>query len=85
MIPDIITDKKSLFAEDTNTELRAQMNWNRRISLIAGNLTSNSRSHASGVSARVYKNGVYGFSSVANTTKMQCGRCWRQQRKTPAF
>ena len=65
MIPDIITDKKSLFAEDTNTELRAQMNWNRRISLIAGNLTSNSRSHASGVSARVYKNGVYGFSSVA--------------------
>ena len=34
--------------------------------LYSGNLTANSRSETSGVSARVWKNGVCGFSSMAD-------------------
>lgn len=65
MLEDLISGKKALFADGVHTELRAQENRNRRISLIQGNLTANVRSEVSGVSARVYKNGVYGFSSMA--------------------
>ena len=65
MISDRVTDKKFLFADDANTELRAQLNRTRNVTLVAGNLTGNARSESSGVSARVYKNGVYGFSSMA--------------------
>lgn len=46
------------------TEIRTQINNNYGISIISGNLVENSRVTTSGVSARVYKNGVYGFSSV---------------------
>jgi TldD protein len=35
------------------------------VTLNAGNLIANSRNDISGISARVYKNGVYGFSSMA--------------------
>jgi TldD protein len=35
------------------------------VTLLGGNLVANSRSDDSGVSARVYKNGVYGFASAA--------------------
>ena len=65
MLEDLISGKKALFADGVHTELRAQENRNRRISLIQGNLTANVRSEVSGISARVYKNGVYGFSSMA--------------------
>ncbi|MGL4738805.1 MAG: TldD/PmbA family protein [Cellulosilyticaceae bacterium] len=69
MLKDIISAKKVLFAEGVHTELRAQTNKKRRISLVAGNLTSNERVETSGVSARVYKNGVYGFSSLAECSE----------------
>lgn len=46
------------------TEIRTQINNNYGISIVSGNLVENSRVTTSGVSARVYKNGVYGFSSV---------------------
>lgn len=65
MLEDLISGKKALFADGVHTELRAQENRNRRISLIQGNLTANVRSEVSGISARVYKKGVYGFSSMA--------------------
>ncbi len=45
------------------TELRVQENQNVQISFVKGNNTSNSRSSTSGVSARVYSNGSWGFSS----------------------
>lgn len=48
-----------------HTELRAQVNTRRSVTLLGGNLVANSRSDDSGVSARVYKNGVYGFASAA--------------------
>ena len=65
MLEDIISKHSVSFAPGVHTELRAQVNKSRRVTLLAGNLTANSRSDVSGVSARVYKNGVYGFSSVA--------------------
>lgn len=65
MLNDIITDKKVLFANGVNTELRAQKNLTRNVTLLNGNLVGNVRNETAGVSCRVYQNGVYGFSSTA--------------------
>lgn len=65
MLKDILTPKKVLFAPDAHTELRGQISRSRGATLVCGNLTGNARSDVSGVSARVYKNGTYGFSSMA--------------------
>ena len=45
-------------------EIRSQINTTSGVSIVAGNLVGNSRATTSGVSARVYKNGVYGFASA---------------------
>ncbi len=45
------------------TELRIQENRNTRITLLKGDVMSNNRSSESGVSARVYKDGSWGFAS----------------------
>jgi TldD protein len=50
-----------LFAEQT--ELRVQENRNRRVSLLNGDVQSNGAGSKGGVSARVYKDGVWGFAS----------------------
>ncbi|MDE5679823.1 MAG: TldD/PmbA family protein, partial [Lachnospiraceae bacterium] len=68
MLEDFISGKRSLFTTGVHTELRAQENKQRRVSLVQGNLTANARLETAGVSARVYKNGVYGFSSMAECT-----------------
>ena len=65
MLQYILTDKKALFATGAHTELRGQNNRNRRVVLLNGDVVGNIRSDVSGVSARVYKGGVYGFSSMA--------------------
>lgn len=65
MLQDFISEKKALFADAVHTELRAQENRSRRVTLLDGNLVANARSESAGVSARVYRNGVYGFSSMA--------------------
>jgi TldD protein len=66
LLNDLITKYQGQLKE--HTELRAQVNTNRAVSLIGGNLVTNSRSDQSGVSARVYKNGVYGFAAGADYT-----------------
>ncbi len=68
MIQDLLTNKKHLFADGANTELRAQRNMNRQVALLNGNLVNNMQTDQFGVSARVYENGVYGFSSTAEYT-----------------
>ena len=68
MLNDILTARKSLFASGAHTELRGQLNRTRRAVLLAGNVVQNSRSDISGVSARVYRNGTWGFSSMAEYT-----------------
>ena len=65
MLQDILTDRKALFATGAHTELRGQLSRNRRAVLLNGDVVGNTRSDVSGVSARVYEGGVYGFSSMA--------------------
>lgn len=45
------------------TELRMQRNTNLSVVLLNGDVTSNTRATASGVSTRVFKDGVWGFAS----------------------
>lgn len=65
MLEDHVSDKKALFSAGVHTELREQKSRSRQVALIQGNLTGNARMENSGTSARVYRNGVYGFSSMA--------------------
>ena len=65
MLKDIITPKKGLFVPGAHTELRAQLSRTRRVTSVRGALMGNVRTETSGVSARVYRNGTYGFSSMA--------------------
>ena len=65
MLQNLLHDKKCLFTDGVNTELRAQTNLTRAVTIVNGNLTSNVRNENTGVSARVYAKGVYGFSSTA--------------------
>ncbi|MBA2133730.1 TldD/PmbA family protein [Capillibacterium thermochitinicola] len=50
------------------TELRCQENNSLVISFLKGNNTTNTRLTTSGVSARVYKDGVWGFASSPEAT-----------------
>ncbi len=68
MLKDVVSDKKALFSDGVHSELRCQRNYKRTVAFLSGNLTGNSRSEESGVSARVYRDGVYGFSSMAEVT-----------------
>ena len=72
MINDILTRNKALFSDGAHTELRAQENRSRSVTLLSGNLTSNARSEVSGMSARVYRGGLYGFSSIADISDDAC-------------
>jgi len=56
-----IDSYKQLFTE--YTELRVQENKTISISLVNGDVVRNSRTAVGGVSARVFKNGLWGFSS----------------------
>ena len=47
------------------TELRAQVNTTKKVSLLAGNMVSNAQGSESGVSARVYRGGTFGFAAGA--------------------
>ena len=55
-------------AEDL-CELRFQNNAARRVVLVNGNLVANVRSDEAGVSARVRKDGYYGFASLPSLTE----------------
>ncbi len=48
------------------TELRVQENRTETISIVNGNIKENSKNTTSGISARVFKNGCWGFASNAN-------------------
>ena len=62
MLKDILTPQKALFESGAHTELRGQNNRNRRVILLNGDIVGNVRSDVSGISARVYRGGVDGFS-----------------------
>lgn len=69
MLQDLLNEQKCLFTPGVHTELRGQNNRNRRVVLLSGDVMANVRSDVSGVSARVYRGGVWGFSSMAEYTK----------------
>lgn len=48
------------------TELRLQENKNIRLTMVNGDMMGNNRSSNSGISARVYKSGSWGFASNAD-------------------
>jgi len=63
MLADLISSHKASFND--YTELRAQVNTTRAVTLLAGNMAANSQNSIGGVSARVYRGGTYGFASGA--------------------
>lgn len=66
MLKDLL--KKHILEISEHAELRAQRNTNRGVSIVSGNLVANSRSEGVGVSARVYKDGLWGFSAKGEYT-----------------
>ncbi len=71
---DVLYACKAHFAPGTHSELRAQTNRRRQVSMMKGNLVGNVRTQSSGVCARVYKNGVWGFSSLAESNEAAAKR-----------
>lgn len=65
MLENLLEKKISLFETGVHTALRAQENRSRWVGFNNGNMVGNNVSSESGICARVYKNGVYGFASSA--------------------
>ena len=85
MLNDILTGRKPLFASGMHTELRGQLNRSRRVVLLSGNVVTNARSDISGVSARVYRNGTYGFSSMAEYSQEAAEKVLHAATENAAF
>ena len=68
MLQDVIGSRTALFADGAQTVLRGHENRNRRVVLVKGNMVQNSRSEARGINARVNRNGMFGFASIAEYT-----------------
>ena len=66
MLQNLLSEHKSTFKD--YTELRAQVNDNQRVVLVAGNMVRNSQESEGGISARVYRGGTFGFASGATYT-----------------
>ncbi len=74
MLDEMIYRFKDHFVDGAETELRAQHNESRRATFLCGQLVSNSSSDQAGVSARVRRQGVYGFSSTGEYTEASVRR-----------
>ena len=85
MLEDTISEKKALFEPGAHTELRTQRNRERVVTLLAGDLVENTRSDVSGVSARVYRGGRYGFASLAECSAGAAERVLRAAAENAAF
>jgi len=66
MLTDLLSAHKDSFHD--YTELRAQVNSTKKVTLMAGNMVANAQTSEGGVSARVYRGGTYGFASGAEYT-----------------
>ncbi len=67
------------------TELRAQANTTRRVTLLNGNMINNDSSESAGFSARVRVNGAYGFSSGSDYTPDSIERIIAAARENAVF
>ena len=82
---DILIPFRGSLPAGVQTELRAQRNTTRAVSLLDGRLVGNQRSEGSGVSARVTKNGVCGFASMAELTAEAAGKVLAAAGENAAF
>ena len=85
MLNDHVSRFAPSFSNDAHVELRAQLNRSRKAVLVSGNLTSNARSEVSGVSARVYQKGLYGFASSAEYSEDSCRKVLDAATRNAAF
>ena len=85
MLQDIIGSQTALFADGVQTVLRGHENRNRRVVLLKGNLVQNSRSEARGISARVNRNGTFGFASIAEYSPDAAAQVIRAATENAAF
>ncbi len=85
MLKDIITTQTGRFAEGVQTVLRGHENRSRKVVLLKGNLVGNARSESRGISARVTKNGRYGFSSVGSYTEKDAEAVLRAATENALF
>jgi len=83
MLNDLISKHKSSFMD--YTELRAQVNTSRRVTLLAGNMISNAQTSEGGVSARVYKGGTFGFAAGAEYSDESVKNVLAAATKNAAF
>ncbi|MBO7631339.1 MAG: TldD/PmbA family protein [Lachnospiraceae bacterium] len=85
MLQDIISSKKALFQDGVQTILRGQESRSRRVVLLKGNLVQNVRNENRGVNARVNRNGMFGFASVAEYTPEAAERVLRAASENADF
>lgn len=69
MLENILEGMEVCFDDSAQSILRSQENRERRVALEQGVLVTNVRSEERGVCAKVYKNGVNGFASMAQYDK----------------
>ncbi|MBP5750423.1 MAG: TldD/PmbA family protein, partial [Firmicutes bacterium] len=85
MLNDILQAPRALFEDGLQTILRGHENRSRRVVILKGNLTANFRSETRGVSARVGKDGVYGFASAADYTEEAARKVLKAARDNALF
>lgn len=73
----------ALFTE--YTELRAQRNSSTRVSLLNGDAVGNATGSQEGVSARVFKDGVWGFASTPENDDESIGACVKRATANARF
>ena len=72
MLIDLLSSHKGEFKH--YTELRAHVNNAKQVTILAGNMVTNTQSSNGGVSARVYKGGTFGFASGAEYSEEGIGK-----------
>ncbi len=85
MLNETIFEYKRFFADGAESELRAQHNAARQVVLLEGQLIGNSRQDYLGVSARVRRAGLYGFSSKGSVSKESIESVLREASSNALF
>lgn len=85
MVSDLFTGFQPAFSSGVHTELRAQCNRTRIVALMSGNLTQNVRMDVSGVSARTYRDGLYGFASMPELSEAAARTVLRTAEDNASF
>ena len=83
----MLKDYLSSFAPQLHghVELRAQISTSHAVAMLNGDLQSNARAQQGGVSARVYRNGVYGFASAVEYDEESVRRVLKAAEENALF